>query len=83
MLVKVKNKTNRTINLASGPLHPFRKGFASQAEASNMYADLEWLPEDSSNFDEPLESLEPEEEPEPTEVKRGRGRPRKDDEENE
>jgi hypothetical protein len=43
MQVKVKNKTPRTLNLASGPLYPFQEGFASQAEASNMSAVLEWI----------------------------------------
>ena len=44
--VRVKNKTNRTINLQSGQLFAFQEGYASQAEASNMYDVLEWLPDE-------------------------------------
>jgi hypothetical protein len=43
--VKVKNKTNHTVNLQSGPLYAFQEGFASQAEASNMFDVLEWIKE--------------------------------------
>ncbi len=41
--VRVKNKTARVINLASGQLHPFQEGVATQAEASIMSEVLEWL----------------------------------------
>lgn len=74
MLVRVRNKTNNTVNLASGPLYGFQEGEATQAEASNMYAVLEWLHDEPTSVKQE-EELEPEEEPE----RRKPGRPKKND----